>query len=180
MDFMDSISSVLFSAELTPDNRLTITYCNQPIQRYFGVSSTEVTRNAECLLHCLSAPHQQAFMACIARAIREQIPSECECEVNLGDQPARWLWVQITPQHTPTGVTASGVISDISAAHTAKLDALESASFFMQLQDSLPDIFYYKNQHSVFLGGNKAWCAHHGYDSLSEIIGKSDSDSKTI
>ena len=187
MDFMDSIPSVLFSAELTQGDMLSLIYCNQQVEQFFGVTAAEVTHNPECMLQCMSVAHQQAFIACITRAIRQQLPCECECEVNLGDQPSRWLLVNIAPQLTPNGVTASGVMSDISATYidkqralTEKQNALNSANFFMHLQDSLPDNFYYKDQHSVFLGGNKAWYTHHGYDSLSAIVGKSDADSKAL
>jgi PAS domain S-box-containing protein len=180
MNFMDSISSVLFSAELTLDNTLTFTYCNQSVEHFFWVTAAEVTHNPELLLQCLSAAHRQVFMDCVTRAIQENSAGECECEVMLAGQPSRWLLVHIAPYITPTGMAASGVMSDISAAHTEKLNAVNKANFFTQLQDGLADRFYYKDLNSVFLEGNKAWYTDHGYDSLSAIVGKSDADSNML
>jgi PAS domain S-box-containing protein len=50
----------------------------------------------------------------------------------------------------------------------------------MYLQDQISDLFYYKDTNSVFIGGNRAWVEFHGYDSISDLLGKSDQDSLSL
>ncbi len=181
MDFLNSLPTVVFSAKVSADNTIIFEYCNQRVNQFFKLTPEEIRKDAELFFQCLSQDKRAPVKNLILDAVKSQRTLEIEFD-RASDAPnPSWFLLQVSPQNGDDSLQkVSGVISDFSETHNAKASAIKAAKYFMYLQDQMPDRFYFKDRNSTFLGGNKAWYNSHGYNSLEEIVGKSDADSHLL
>jgi PAS domain S-box-containing protein len=178
MNFIDALPSIIFSARLSAEGEIVFEYCNQRINHYFSITPVELMRDANLLFNCITETDRHSIKKSLQSAIKGQQEFHCEFEIITALNPSTWMLLHVTPSSgTSTGNSVGGVITDISDSHTAKISAIEAANHFLYLQDQLPDRFYFKDRNSIFKGGNKAWLAFQGIDSLAEAIGMSDLNS---
>ncbi len=178
MNFIDALPSVVFSARLSSEGEIVFEYCNQRLNHFFSITPDELKGDPDLLFNCIADPDRTNLKTSLRLAIQDQQAFQCEFEIITAENPSTWMLLQVTPSGDATnGNSVGGTITDISDSHATKVSAIEAANHFLYLQDQLPDRFYFKDRHSIFKGGNKAWLAFQGIDSLAEAMRKSDLNS---
>ena len=69
-----------------------------------------------------------------------------------------------------------GTYVDIHRQKMVELELLESRRFLKLVLDTIPDLVYWKDIHSRYLGANRQFALNAGFSDASEIVGKSDYD----
>ncbi|PUA29083.1 MAG: hypothetical protein B0W54_00220 [Cellvibrio sp. 79] len=157
-------------------------YCSPLISKYFQVSQSNVLTNPGVFFDLLPEPEksllQQRFTESIGShspALPEQVNIEFSYKQITGEKN-RYL-LQAGRSTEDGASTWSGAIFSIDASYRKQEAAIKSANYFLFLQDQLPDLFYYKDAQSHFLGGNKAWKEFHGFITTEQWLGKTDKES---
>jgi PAS domain S-box-containing protein len=116
-----------------------------------------------------------------------KIEKSCEKEfriVRQSDKAERWVKGEVKLYYDESGMPdkLAGIIQDISELKQSeerykKLyeEFQQKEAFLMSLINSIPDLFFYKDINSVYLGCNKAFEAFVGLEE-KDLIGKSDFD----
>lgn len=157
------------------------TFCNPGITKFFQVSPASVIANPGVFFDIFPEPEksllQQRFLD-----NSQQPPSDGQdihlefSHRNPSGEKCRYL-LQASCALDEGVNTWSGAIFSIDANYRKQEAAIKSANYFLFMQDQLPDLFYYKDTQSRFLGGNKAWKEFHGFTDTEQWLGKTDQDS---
>lgn len=175
MDLIDTLPSMIFSARLSVEGELVFDYCNPRVEYYLAITPTALMSNATLFFNCIAETERDAIKKSLLNALTRQQEFQCEMGITNPFHPSLWMLLQVTPTgKTAHGYTLTGVMTDISESHAAKARAIETAEYFLYLQDQLPDRFYFKDRNSIFRGGNKAWYTFNGFSCLADAVGKSD------
>jgi PAS domain S-box-containing protein len=181
MKVVESLPSIVLSFCLTKEGSIRITYCSQRIHHYWGVSPEAVCKDAGVFFDAIDAddrPYVKEMMQEVFTQARQ-----CNLEFSLVPREGvkRWMQLQaLPPESRGSEVLCHAVVTDVTESHEIKTSAIKSANYFMFLQDQMPDLFYYKDKDSRFLGGNNAWVKFQGAESVGELIGKTDADSESL
>lgn len=169
---------VLFIYKATQSGGL-FEYCSPLVSKYFQVSHASILANPGVFFDLLPEPEksllQQRFSAAIDAHDSDQVSIEFSYKQITGEKN-RYLLQASHADEQGVGVW-SGAIFSIDASYRKQEAAIKSANYFLFLQDQLPDLFYYKDAQSHFLGGNKAWKEFHGFTTTEQWLGKTDKES---
>jgi signal transduction histidine kinase/DNA-binding response OmpR family regulator len=158
-------------------------FCSSAIHDYFGVAASDVMANPDYFFNILPDPEKSRLQ----RGFLETSPQDSTAQpINIefshqriNNEKHRYLLqAQYSANHD--GSCWSGAIFSVDASYQKLEAAIKSANYFLFLQDQLPDLFYYKDTHSRFLGGNKAWRDFHGFNHNEDWQGKTDMDSPRL
>ncbi|GAB4537274.1 MAG: hypothetical protein Tsb0014_25890 [Pleurocapsa sp.] len=72
--------------------------------------------------------------------------------------------------------TSLGIIKDISDRKQAEQELYQSKQLLQMVLDTIPQLVFWKDRNSVYLGCNQSFAKAAGLDSPDEIIGKTDYD----
>ncbi len=162
-------------------------FCSPTISRFFNISPASVLASASVFFDVFPEPEKSLLQQRFAEASNSHSNNEnADPLINFeftykspaGDK-CRYL-LQATydqPASNSAEGSWSGAIFSIEISYRKQEAAIKSANYFLFLQDQLPDLFYYKDPQSRFLGGNKAWKEFHGFKSTDQWLGKTDKDS---
>jgi PAS domain S-box-containing protein len=159
-------------------------YCSAAVEKFFHVSPATIMANPGVFFDLFPEPEKSLLQQRFAEPVTLPPESlENPHQVNIefsykhkGDEKRRYL-LQATLTNEAAVNLWSGAIFSIDASYRKQEAAIKSANYFLLLQDQLPDLFYYKDSNSHFLGGNKAWKDFHGFTSTEQWLGKTDKDS---
>jgi diguanylate cyclase (GGDEF)-like protein/PAS domain S-box-containing protein len=115
---------------------------------------------------------------CIEAAIAQQQPYVVEYRVRTKAGEEKWLWEKGYGLYDQAGnVTGlEGFITDITTRKQAETAVAEQRALLKTILDNIPQHIYWKDLHSVYQGGNKAWAHSLGLSSPEAAIGKTDYD----
>lgn len=172
---------VLFVYKVTQSGG-SFEYCSPLISKYFQVSHSSILTNPGVFFDLLPEPEksllQQRFTESTGKhtpTLPEQVNIEFSYKQITGEKNRYLLQAGRAIENGES--TWSGAIFSIDASYRKQEAAIKSANYFLFLQDQLPDLFYYKDAQSHFLGGNKAWKEFHGFTTTEQWLGKTDKDS---
>lgn len=181
MEQNNNFPFVLFVYKATKTGGL-FEYCSPAISKYFQVSPNSILTNPGVFFDLLPEPEksllQQRFSESYGpdtSSLPDQISVEFSYKQITGEK-CRYL-LQAERTLIEDTLTWSGAIFSIDASYRKQEAAIKSANYFLFLQDQLPDLFYYKDAQSHFLGGNKAWKEFHGFTTAEQWLGKTDKES---
>ncbi len=172
-------------------------FCSPAISQFFNISPASVLASASVFFDVFPEPEKSLLQQRFAEGYDSHannadadqlINFEFTYKAPAGEK-CRYL-LQATYNHAIDNDVAgnnaddsnekgswSGAIFSIDISYRKQEAAIKSANYFLFLQDQLPDLFYYKDPQSRFLGGNKAWKEFHGFTSTDQWLGKTDKDS---
>ncbi len=172
---------VLFIYKVTQSGG-SFEYCSPAITKYFQISPESVRNNPGVFFDLLPEPERSLLQQRLTDATDLQAPPQPE-QINIEfsykhatGEKNRYL-LQASRANEDAVCLWSGAIFSIDASYRKQEAAIKSANYFLFLQDQLPDLFYYKDAQSHFLGGNKAWRNFHGFATTEQWLGKTDKDS---
>ncbi|MFO1389426.1 response regulator [Cellvibrio sp.] len=174
MDFLNSLPSIVFSAQLSSQGKLAFSFCNDCISRFASITPESVLADANLLLKCIAEADRGRVEDALIQAIATHRESHLEFAWVAKPGAPLWMLMHVTPVDNSASPAICGLITDITESHQEKVRAVEDANYFLYLQDHLPDVFYFKDRNSIFRGGNRAWLDMHGFKRLEDAIGKSD------
>lgn len=173
---------VLFAFKTTAQGS-RFDYCSSTISNHFGISASDVIANPDNFFDILPEPEksqlQQRFTEAFTQDGADQLINIEFSHKHLNGEKHRYL-LQAQCSHNYDGTHWSGAIFSVDASYQKLEAAIKSANYFLFLQDQLPDLFYYKDTQSRFLGGNKAWRDFHGFNHADDWQGKTDMDSPRL
>lgn len=173
MDNLNNLPAVIFNYHFTDDNQFSIDNINTPSIAFLGISPETCCDNPTLFLQAFAAG-ESTVLQLLQDCSRLRCPLALEISLR-----EKHLLLQLSP--TDLGpLTAIGLLVDITMQQQARENAMQKIKFLTSVQDQLEDLFYYKDKHSKFLGGNLAWSNYHGESNPAALIGKSDLDSKNL
>lgn len=117
----------------------------------------------------------ERLISCVVAFLVEKIPLVLEpLAVIEPDKTPRWKQIHAIAN---TDLTCTLVFTDVTSWVEQQQQANQQLHFLATLHDQIPDMFYYKDRQSRYLGGNREWYRHHGAQTLADILGKTDLDS---
>ncbi|MBU0681067.1 MAG: PAS domain S-box protein [Proteobacteria bacterium] len=143
-----------------------------------GISQEEYDGTYEMYLSCIHPEDQQQFKALTARIVADKAPYHEEYRIVCKDDgQTRYVQedgiVSIDAAGKITNIM--GTIQDITERKRAEVELANSKALLECLIHSIPDLIFYKDRDSVYLGGNRAFCAFTGHPE-EDIVGKTDFD----
>jgi PAS domain S-box-containing protein len=182
MALAESLPCILFTFTGLTGNTCKLRYCNNSLMDVFGI--TTVDQLDDCplpfsKLNTLDESHLTQRLQELLDGLQTAV--EVRFQI-LHDNHPYWFILQAAQEqhdaaHTSIAPQFQGAIYEITQQYANQQKALDSASYFLDILDQLPDRFFYKDTQSRFLGGNKAWREHHKFGDDQEWIGKTDMDS---
>lgn len=158
-------------------------FCSPTIEHFFAVSPSSVMASASVFFDVLPEPEKSLLQQRFADASYQSPEPQTEQLINFefsythqSGEKRRYL-LQANHTREQDTSTWSGAIFSIDVSYRKQEASIKSANYFLFLQDQLPDLFYYKDAQSRFLGGNKAWKEFHGFTGTQQWLGKTDKDS---
>lgn len=177
MAFAESLPCILFTFTTANRGQCTICFCNNNLADIFGIT-------AESLITDSELPFQNVdlnFRTELYTHLNQLMYGErtfIDVRFTITDhEKVHWFLLQASKQQGGTEQIYEGRIFEITEQYAQQQKVLTSANYFMHLLDQLPDRFYYKDAHSRYLGGNRAWREQHNIADMDEWIGKTDLDS---
>lgn len=152
-------------------------YCTSAVKNFFEISPASVLSDPTIFFDIISEPEKSLLQQRFAEQSEKSHSEEADINLEFNFKQSTGEKKRYLLQAARNDDTWSGAIFSIDATYRKQEAAIESANYFLLLQDQLPDLFYYKDAQSRFLGGNKAWRDFHGFTSTEQWLGKTDRDS---
>lgn len=177
MAFAESLPCILFTFTTANSGKCTICFCNNNLADIFGLTAESLITDSdfpfknvdlnfrtELYTHLNQLMYGERTFIDVRFTITEK-------------ENIHWFLLQASAQKGTPEHIYEGRIFEITEQYAQQQQALTSANYFMHLLDQLPDRFYYKDAHSRYLGGNRAWREQHSITNMDEWVGKTDLDS---
>lgn len=163
-------------------------YCSDAIESVFYVSSADVISDPNHFFNILPEPEQSFIKQKLAGTFDLPGDNNYSPSINIDfdfvknpTRSHRYLLqascTEVSNPNEPKFRRWSGGIFSVDFIYRQQEAAVAAANYFLRLQDQLPDLFYYKDAQSRFIGGNKAWKNFHGFTATEQWLGKTDKDS---
>jgi len=182
MDKNNNYPFILFAFKTTVQGS-GFDYCSSAISNHFEISAADVIADANSLFDILPEPEKsqlkQRFTETTTQDATDPLINIEFSYKRVSGEKHRYL-LQAQCSHNQEGTHWSGAIFSVDTSYQKLEAAIKSANYFLFLQDQLPDLFYYKDTQSRYLGGNKAWRDFHGFNYIDGWQGKTDMDSPRL
>lgn len=104
-----------------------------------------------------------------------------ELELRLRHKDGSWRWLTFHSRATTRNkqgnpLQLTGIVQEITEQKKARLELEESRHFLRTIIDALPTRIFWKDNNSIYQGGNRQFAQDSGLQSEREIIGKTDYD----
>jgi hypothetical protein len=173
----DSSPGVIFSYQDILGRYGVFKEISQNLDRVFGLSAAAVMENSIHFFNFIGPLNTALFQQQIRQSFVYKKTVSFELCVSLTPDSSRWFNCQFSPNLDQGHLHGIGFLANSSETH-AKIKQLEDQIWLIEkMHDAMPDKFYYKDAHSGFLGGNKAWKDFHHISDMRQWIGKTDKDS---
>jgi PAS domain S-box-containing protein len=178
-----SVPGVIYTYRLGPDGRVTFPYASPTLAAIFGVTFHNLEQDGSPVFAVVHPEDLAGLQEGIATSAATLTPWYCEFRIHHPTRGERWMEGRSVPQREPDGGTIwHGFVADITERkqREAALAASERENRAKQallrtLLDSIPDLVFFKDRQSRYLGCNKAFEVYSGACE-HELIGKSDLD----
>lgn len=149
---------------------------NRPFEVRYGATNAQVIgktifdfADENLAIECTKADHA---------AIESKIPQRFDQLAKKKTGGTRWLDIYVAPIIDDHGevIGTMGTSRKITKRKRLEIELTNQKKFLKTMIDTIPDLIFYKDVNSVFLGGNKAFGQNLFGISEEEIIGKTDLD----
>jgi two-component system NtrC family sensor kinase len=170
-----NVPGMIYQYRLHPDGSHAFSYVSLGCRELYELEPEQVLQDATSAFGLIHPDDRQEFEESIG--ISAQTLQHWQQENRLITPSGRLKWVQSSsrPEKQVNGdIVWDGLAIDISDRKLAE-EALRDSQQMLQLViNNIPQGIFWKNRHSVFLGCNQAFAEAEGYESPSDIIGKTD------
>ena len=178
-----SVPGVIYTVRLGSDGSVTFPYASPTLAAIFGVTFHALEQDGSPVFAVIHPEDRTAVQDTIAASAAALTPWYAEFRIQHPTRGERWMEGRSVPQREPDGSTIwHGFVADVTERRQreAALAASERENRAKQallraLLDSVPDLVFFKDRHSRYLGCNKAFEVYAG-SSEQELIGKSDQE----
>jgi PAS domain S-box-containing protein len=179
---VDSLPCILFTFTGTSGASCKLCYCNNNLTEVFGITPLDlldVTQLPFAQLTVTDRTHITQLLDELVQGRHNAV--ECRFAI-FHNQQNYWFVLQAALEQNSAGLAVTplkfqATIHEITQQYAEQQQSMDSANYFLNLLDHLPDRFYYKDAQSRYLGGNKAWRDFHNISNMRDWLGKSDFDS---
>ena len=176
-----SVPGVIYTFRLGADGSVTFPYASPTLAAIFGVTFHALEQDGSPVFAVIHPEDRPVVQDTIAASAAALTPWYGEFRIQHPTRGERWMEGRSLPQREPDGGTTwHGFVADVTERRQreAQLAASERDNRAKQallrgLLDSIPDLVFFKDRQSRYLGCNKAFEADAGM-SERELIGKND------
>lgn len=152
---------------------------NERRAEMLGLSPDEVESHFTSWKECLHPDDKDMVLQRLTNHLDGKSPV-FQSEHRLQSKSGKWIWVLdagrvFKRDAAGNPLLAAGINLDISRQKEAERALLKERALLLSLINSIPDLIFYKDRESVYLGCNKAFERFTG-QTEQEIIGKTDFD----
>lgn len=149
---------------------------NRPFEERYDTKNSEVIgktifdfSDKDLAIECTKADHA---------AIQSKMPQRFDQLAMKKIGGTRWLDIYVAPIIDDHGevIGTMGTSRKITKRKRLEIELTNQKKFLKTMIDTIPDLIFYKDVNSVFLGGNKAFVQKIFGASEEEVIGKTDLD----
>jgi PAS domain S-box-containing protein len=160
-------------------NLLTnITTWSDELCRIVGTTSAEYDGTYNFYLSCIHPGDTERFKALTVRIMADKASYHDEYRiVRRDDGKVRYVQEDglVIVDEEGSVVHILGTLQDITDRKGAEIELINSKALLESLVHSIPDLIFYKDRASVYLGANRSFCEFTG-QSEEELVGKTDYD----
>ena len=179
----ESVPGVIYSFRLRPDGSISIPYASPMVSELFGLKGMDLSKDASPIMKMIDDADRPAAMERITQSAQTLTPWHAEFRIRSPNLGLRWLEGRSIPRLEKDGsVLWHGFVADITDRKQAEAALAEThrqvqakEAMLRALLDSIPDLVFFKDTHSAYLGFNKAFEKYTGKKE-SELVGKTDFD----
>lgn len=159
-------------------------HCGNEIENFFKTSAARIIADPGEFFGILPEPERSFVHRKFSQTNNSPNEADQLLPLNVGfstaraQNPQQRYLLQASCAYETQGWRWSGAIFSVDSIYQQQEAEIAAANYFLRLQDQLPDLFYYKDSQSRFLGGNKAWRNFHGFTNTEQWLGKTDKDSR--
>lgn len=150
----------------------SILYGNLAAADLLGMSHQELLSGTSLDCYCDRAVWQTVLQDLEANQTSQNHEIRCQ----RADGKPFWAnasWQRLEFQHE---AAILGIFSDITKYKQAEAALQEKESFLQLVLDNIPQLIFWKDRNSVFLGCNRLWANAVGLSHPNQVIGKTDRD----
>ncbi len=155
-----------------------VTTWSEELCHIVGIAPEAYDGTYEMYLSCIHPDDKQYFKDLTASIIAKKASHHAEYRiVRQDDGQVRYVQEDgLTTVDEAGNITnILGSIQDITSRKQAEIELANSKALLECLFDSIPDLIFYKDKNSVYLGANRSFCEFAGYHE-EDIVGKTDFD----
>jgi len=174
---VDRLPGTIFQYQEWPDGRCVFPYSTSAIEGIFFSGPQALAQDGQLAWKRLTEKSAGELRRIMSRSAMQLKAFETVIQTLSPQNRRHWIRIHATPEQLRDGsMLWHGHMQDITAQHEAEKTARQNSAFLDIIFKTLPDHFYYKDLNGRMLGANETCFKHHGVDSESEIIGKTDKD----
>ncbi|WP_299403791.1 PAS domain S-box protein [Acaryochloris sp. IP29b_bin.148] len=149
---------------------------NKPLAQMLNIGSADIMGKTD--FDFFPAETAQRFRDDDLQVLSSGVRKVLEERIQRGDGSWGWLETTKTPFHDEQGQWAGtvGIAADITDRKAAAQELYESKQLLQLVLDTIPQLVFWKDRQSVYLGCNQAFAKVAGLDHPDQIIGKRDTD----
>ena len=175
------LPGVIYCFRLAPDGTYSFPYASPMLKNIFGVTFGNLERDGSPVFDTIHPDDLPRIQASIAASARDLTPWDNEFRIRHPQRHEIWLEGHSVPQRDADGGTSwHGFVADITdrkhkeATLRAQAQQIRDKEALLRaLLDAIPDLVFFKDPHSVYLGCNKAFEIYAG-TSEQDLVGKTD------
>jgi two-component system, NtrC family, sensor kinase len=161
------------------DEEHTMLYISEGIQDLSGYPASDFIQNHQCSLkHIIHPDDRDQVNTTIEQALKHRRSYHIEFRICRADSTIAWVHNQGQGIFDPAGNLCyiDGAMLDISDRKQAEFALHESKQLLQLVMDNIPQLIFWKDQHSVYRGCNQKFAELAGYEHPEQLIGKTDYD----
>ncbi|HEY9645802.1 MAG TPA: PAS domain S-box protein, partial [Chroococcidiopsis sp.] len=185
MHLLDALPGIVFCC--TNDPKWTLSYLSQGCVDLTGYSTEELLGpDSRLTYNDVIMPQDWPLVAeSMQQAIAQRQPYGVEYRICTKSGEIKWLWEKGRALYDSHGnvLGLEGFITDITerklvetALQTSKAQNHAREVFLQLILDNIPQQIFWKDQNLIYRGANRQFAQLYGFDSPSQIVGKTDYD----
>ena len=144
---------------------------NRPFERYYGLERNEILGKTD--FDICKREEALIYKADDDQIIESRCQKNSEVKIN-----GNWYETIKKPVFDENGkiIGITGISRNITQRKNMEIEIIKNKKFLKNIMDVIPDIIFYKDVNSIYLGCNKAFAETILGKDESEIVGKTDYD----
>ncbi|MDY7023016.1 MAG: PAS domain S-box protein, partial [Cyanobacteriota bacterium] len=174
----NNVPGVLYQFQLSAEGTPSFPYLSSGCRELYGIEAEVAQQNPNLLLIDFVHPDDlEELQRTITQSATTLEQWNCQWRVITDDGEEKWFRATATPQSHPDGsILWDGCIIDISQQKAIETQLQTSQKFLELILDNIPQLIFWKDYNSVYLGCNQNFAEVAGVNSPAEIVGKTDFD----
>lgn len=170
-ELVKTVPAGVFSYRTYPGGLGRIEYASPKLCDILSVSPGELSaQGVKCIFDLIHPEDRDGFFSCSDNAYAPQ-RYRWQGRFNVSGG-VKWLRFESDPARDGESYIWHGVVSDITEQHEAELRLVESEERLAKIIENTEAGYFRIGIDGRFEHVNRAWLRMHGYDDISEIIGK--------